>query len=344
MKRPREIEILGGGLAGLSLGLALRRAGVGVVVKEAGGYPRHRVCGEFITALDRETKERLGLSVMLADARRCSEVAWFWGGRRLHRHRLPEPALAMGRHVLDKRLAEAFVEAGGDLRVGVRVKGTEAMEGRVFAHGRRASAGSPWLGLKCHVWGLSLEAELEVHLGVHGYVGLCELPGGRVNVSGLFRRRGGLAVERATALTAYLHAAGLGELGKRVAGAEVDPDSHCAVAGLAFGRVPRGEETERLCVGDAHALIPPFTGNGMTMAFQSAALAVDPLLGWVRGGCSWEETRRVIQAGMRKRFRTRLASAAGLHPFLLKPGGQRGLAMAAGAGCLPVNSLYRVLH
>ena len=50
------IEIIGGGLAGLSLGLALRRGGVPVTLHEAGEYPRHRVCGEFITGLDPATR------------------------------------------------------------------------------------------------------------------------------------------------------------------------------------------------------------------------------------------------------------------------------------------------
>ena len=68
MSSPRPVEIVGGGLAGLSLGLALRRAGVDVTVYEAGHYPRHRVCGEFITGLPRRTRERLGLDPFLADA------------------------------------------------------------------------------------------------------------------------------------------------------------------------------------------------------------------------------------------------------------------------------------
>jgi len=55
MSGGRSVEVVGGGLAGLSLGLALRRRGVPVTVWEAGHYPRHRVCGEFITGLDRAT-------------------------------------------------------------------------------------------------------------------------------------------------------------------------------------------------------------------------------------------------------------------------------------------------
>ena len=41
------VQIIGGGLAGLTLGLGLRQRDVPVTIHEAGNYPRHRVCGEF---------------------------------------------------------------------------------------------------------------------------------------------------------------------------------------------------------------------------------------------------------------------------------------------------------
>ncbi|HEY9249893.1 MAG TPA: FAD-dependent monooxygenase, partial [Rariglobus sp.] len=116
----QPVEIIGGGLAGLSLGLALRRAGVPVALVEAGGYPRHRVCGEFITGLDADTIGRLGLAAFLTAAIPHREVAWFWHERRLCRQTLPHPALALSRHALDHSLACAFVAAGGDLRTHTR--------------------------------------------------------------------------------------------------------------------------------------------------------------------------------------------------------------------------------
>ena len=56
----RPIEVVGGGVAGLALGLALRRANIPVTVYEAGDFPRHRVCGEFISGLDDRTRDALG--------------------------------------------------------------------------------------------------------------------------------------------------------------------------------------------------------------------------------------------------------------------------------------------
>src|ERR1044072_9223877 len=99
--------------------------------------------------------------------------------------------------------------------------------------------------------------------------------------------------------------------------ATLDLDSCFALAALGFGggQNARG----RLCLGDACAAIPPFTGNGMAMAFQSAELALDPLLASARGGGDWKAAARATTAALRGRFRLRLASAHALHPFLLRP-------------------------
>lgn len=341
----RPVEIVGGGLAGLSLGLALRRAGVPVTLHEAGDYPRHRVCGEFIAGLDPATRVALRLDSFFVGARAHQEVAWYRGASPINNHTLPASALAISRRTLDARIAEAFLAAGGDLRVRSRVS-LEPAPGRVFAHGRHASTDSPWLGLKLHVHGLPLRADLEIHLGDHAYVGLCRVEEDRVNVCGLFRRRPDLALDRETALLAYLRAAGFDELAERIDSAEIDPESRCAVAALSFGRAPdRSKEGgERLVLGDAHALIPPFTGNGMTMAFQSAALGLGPLLAWSRGEAEWGITVARIRSLLHARFRLRLATSGLLHPALLNPGAQSGLAVAARARLLPVGPLYHATH
>ncbi len=337
----KPVQIIGGGIAGLSLGLALRRAGVSVTLIEAGDYPRHRVCGEFITGLDTGTIDRLGLAPILADAQHHREVSWFLRDRLLRRQMLPDPALALSRHVLDQRLANAFVSAGGELRTHTRADLEQTPDGRVFATGRRP-ARSDWIGLKCHAYGLALKSELEFHLGDNAYVGLCVVEEDRVNVSGLFRQRPGFGLTRETALLTYLRASGLADLAHRLSEVEIDPASFSAVAGLGFSKPTA--RADRLVIGDTFAMIPPFTGNGMAMAFQSAECALDPLLAWSRGEADWLVTLRKVNDRLRRRFRRRLASAKTLHPFLFNPQGQRWLAVVNRAGLLPMRALYNVLH
>lgn len=336
----QPIEIVGGGLAGLSLGLALRRAGVPVTVFEAGTYPRHRVCGEFIAGLRAGTEKALGLAPFLHDARLHREVAWFQEGAPIARQTLPEPARAISRYVLDQRLAEAFVAAGGELRTGERIDVTEPQVGRVNATGRQRS-GQPWLGLKVHVAGLALAAGLEMHLGDEAYVGICLLPGGEANVCGLFRRRFLPARTEAGALIAYLRECRLGELADRLATARTVPNSAAAVAGLGFDFNPSAHEIR---VGDALGMLPPFLGNGMAAAFQTAEEALAPLVAWSHSAGDWPATCDEIQRRVERRLRRRHAWSELVHPFLLRPARQRWVRRLARAPSLPLNLLYHALH
>lgn len=340
MNPSRPIEIVGGGLAGLSLGLALRRAGVAVTLFEAGDYPRHRVCGEFITGLAPRTIARLGLDEFLADARRHREVAWFLRDQPARVQRLPAPALGLSRYALDARLAGAFVRAGGDLRTRTRITDLANRPGRVFATGRRRGR-ARWIGLKIHAHTVPLARDLELHLGDEAYVGLSGIEGGAINICGLFRRRP-LARRGPGLLLDYLRACELHALADRLAGSSLDAASFCAVAALSFDRTAVADN--RIQLGDAWAMIPPFTGNGMAMAFQSAELALDPLLAFARGDTEWPATSRATNRALRGRFRVRLASAHVLHPFLLRRRPQGWLATLSRARLLPFAPLYAALH
>jgi flavin-dependent dehydrogenase len=342
MNTIKPIAIIGGGLAGLSLGIALRKAGVPTRLYEAGDYPRHRVCGEFITGLDDVTIARLEIGAAFTGAGRHRSVTWFWREQAVGRNALVSPARALSRYYLDTRLAELFVAAGGELLTNTRYNPPTLEPGMVQANGRKRIGASPWMGLKLHARNLPPADDLELHLGDGAYVGLSAVEDGWINVCGLFRRRPGLRFDHDDALPAYLRASGLHALAERLKTAIIRPGSRCGVAGFMFDRrIGRGGG---LRLGDACAVVPPFTGNGMAMAFASAAIAVEPLVAWARGERLWEDVTRDIDTAIRAEFRLRLASAALLHPFLLNRGGQRCLAGALRSGLLPITTLYRLLH
>ncbi len=330
------VEIIGGGLAGLALGLGLRARGVPVRIIEAGEYPRHRVCGEFITGLDHDTRRELQLTDILAGARQARGVLWSEPGRPSVRHDLPEVALCLSRYHLDESMASAFAAAGGDLRTGCRGP-SDAKPGRIMASGRRPQAGSRWVGLKQHFHQLDLREDLELNLGQGAYVGLTRIEGRAVNVCGLFPRPGR---GEACGLIDRVRAAGLASLALRLESATPVEASACAVAGLDYGRpVP-----QLAALGDYHGLIPPFTGHGMTVAMQSAALAARRLEPWARGRFAWDETLALLQQDLRRRFARKLAWGRVLHPWLLAPHGRRVVHLLHRWGALPLGPLYRLCH
>jgi 2-polyprenyl-6-methoxyphenol hydroxylase-like FAD-dependent oxidoreductase len=334
------IEIVGGGLAGLALGLGLAKAGVPATVFEAGGYPRHRVCGEFISGLDEGTVERLGIRPLLADSRPHRSVTYYLRRRALRPYALPAPAWGISRHTLDARLAQAFVGAGGDLRTQTRGPEDETPPGRVFAAGRRRK-GPFWVGLKVHVAGLALANDFEVHLGERAYVGLSRIETGAVNVCGIFAHRP-CAQRGEELMLAYLDACGLSALAGRLRCAGMDPATFCVTAATLGDR--RVAPADRIGIGDACASIAPFTGNGLAMALQGAELAVQPLCDYSRRRIGWGEAVRAIGAAQRRRFGRRLRAAALLHPFFLQPARQSVFAALVQARLIPFRTLFALLH
>jgi len=332
MSAPKPIQIVGGGLAGLTLGIALRRREIPVTVFEAGNYPRHRVCGEFISGRGQASLARLGLDELLvqAGAIPARTAAFFTASRAVPPHPLPASAICLSRFALDAALAEKFQALGGELFSNRRWREESFAEGTVRAAGRRAQTGETgarWFGLKIHARNVPLLADLEVHLSPQGYVGLCRLANGEVNVCGLFRKS---ASEAAPARNsrALLRGQPGSPLHQRLAGAILDEDSFCAVAGLSL-RPQRAGTRPEICVGDAITMIPPVTGNGMSMAFESAELAVAPLVAWSRGEIVWSAARQRIAQACDERFSRRLRWARWLQWLVLAPALQNPLAVLA---------------
>src|SRR5277367_30082 len=73
-----DLVVIGGGPAGTSAAITAARAGARVLLLERGRFPRHKVCGEFVSAesldllanlLDSDSKTLLSDAVRIAKAR-----------------------------------------------------------------------------------------------------------------------------------------------------------------------------------------------------------------------------------------------------------------------------------
>lgn len=340
LAKMKTIEIAGGGLAGLSLGIALRERGVPVMVREASTYPRHRVCGEFINGVTEDTLIHLGIADIFHDALRHHSTRWWMGPKQILEARLTRPALGMSRWEMDERLRIRFEDIGGRLLTKDRVR-PESREGLVWTAGRHLEKKSQLLGLKAHFEGVDLNGFLEMHIGVGTYVGLTPITsdGNKVNVCGLFKK--GPRTKGVNPIVDALQKCGLGALADRLECARMDPVSLTGISGFQLGgqRVPG-----RFCtLGDAERMIPPFTGNGMSMAFESAECALPYLLNYCEGVGTWEEVIEGVRGSLDKRFQKRVRLALQLHRCLTHKMGRKVLSSAAVAGVLPFSWLHRKL-
>jgi 2-polyprenyl-6-methoxyphenol hydroxylase-like FAD-dependent oxidoreductase len=341
MASSRPITIVGGGLAGLTLGIGLRQRGIPATVWEAGDYPRHRVCGEFISGNGPAVLQRLGLQQLFekAGAIRVNSVTFIAGSNRSPVRTMAAPAICLSRYVMDALLAGEFQRLGGELRCATRRAESDFSEGVVRASGRRAQpteSGWRWFGLKAHATNVNLEADLEMHVSTDNYVGLNRIDHGQVNVCGLFRTRPGETREAGFEL---LRGKPDSPLRARLGSAHFDENSFCSVAGLSL-KPQRATEKTECCIGDAVTMIPPVTGNGMSMAFESAEIAVGPLSRYSGGEMDWPEARNAVALGCDAAFAERLTWARRLQWLMFSP----FLRMSVGRVVLRSDRLWDLMY
>ena len=320
----KTVHIVGGGLAGLTLGLRLRQFGVPVDLYEAGSYPRHRVCGEYLSGRGHDLLVSLvpKETLVRAGARVSAGLKVFRGNRSLREKSLPRPALCLSRHRLDQLLADLLSSAGGRLHLQSR-QHPPRQEGWVTATGRQPAVreeGWRWIGLKAHARDVPGDSHLEMHLTSHGYVGLCAVEDNRVNVCGLFRTRETIP-DLARCWQDWLAGKPGSALHRRLQGARWDQNSFSSVSAISL-RPRRAASQESVRVGDAVTMIPPLTGNGMSMAVEGAFVAADPLVGWSKGNMSWADCSRRVAGNLDRTFSSRLRWARWLQQMILHPLGQ----------------------
>ncbi len=291
------------------MGLLLRREGIPVEVWDAGTYPRHRVCGEFVSGRGLAILSQLGVPELSRGIEARSVQLFYseWGSPSFS---LPDRGLSIDRATLDAGLANAFSSRGGVLRTNQRWAGSFRAEGLVRATGRRpASEGEAhFVGLKVHASDLPLGADLELHFSNDAYVGLSSQENGTVNICGLFRKTRSFRPEEIKTGDVFRRVLS-SKTKERLGKARFDGVSVSAVAGISLKRETTWQ-TKECRIGDSVCMIPPLTGNGMSIAIESASLAAPFLCEYSRSTINWEEAQRRISQNCERQFRKRLLAAA----------------------------------
>lgn len=343
MSSLRPITIAGGGLAGLGLGVALRRDGIPVTIHEQFNYPQHRVCGEFMAGLKETTLERLGIQSCFADSKWHHSTVWVDQHRQSKPFILPSPARGISRFLLDQRLAELFLSLGGDLQTNSRLTVKQAPLDCIWATGKHKSPDSDWVGLKAHFRGLEMHSDLEIHFGNQSYVGLSAVEDDWINVCGLFPKQS--IPRKCSELDTFfgtLENSGLGLVAKRLESLEMRIGSFKTVASFLPATILSSKVG--IGIGDRFAMMPPFTGNGMTLALESAAVLLPVLTDYSRGNMNWDKAESLSRIRLSRSFKARLQRAGWLHPFLWNSRPRRSLLVLDRFGLLPWKTLYKLTH
>jgi flavin-dependent dehydrogenase len=298
--------IVGGGLAGGGLAVALAEAGRSVVLLERETGPHDKVCGEFLSREAILYLRALGVDPLALGACRIHSVR-LSAGAGVATVKLPFPALSLSRRALDDALLSRAADAGAEVRLGARVQsldwsgnewrarlpGGDEVAGKAgfLATGKHDLRGWPrpagqqndLIGFKMHLRLLPAQAaqlagHVELTLFRGGYAGLEPVEGGVANLCLLVRRGRYAALGQQWEALLEAMGADCAVLAGRLKGAQPCWDRPLAISSIPYGYVrrpsyPRGTGDGLWRLGDQAAVIPSFAGDGMSIALHSARLA-----------------------------------------------------------------------
>ncbi len=280
---------------------------------------RHKVCGEFLSGEALEDLQALGIdlgplgampidTVRLAAARRAAEAP------------LPFHAASLTRKALDTALICEAIAAGVRVERGLSVEALGRTAGKLWraklddgstreaatvfmATGKHDLRGHTrpedperWVAFKMYYrlrpeQAVELRRASELMLYPGGYGGIQPVEGGMANFCCVVQQRHLARVGyRWEKLLAKMQQ-DCPHLAMRLDGAEPLLAKPIAITHIPYGYIRRTTEDGLYCIGDQAAVIPSFTGDGLSLALHTARSAVGAYLAG--------ETAPVFQARLR---------------------------------------------
>jgi menaquinone-9 beta-reductase len=337
-----DLIVVGAGPAGCAAAITAARNEARVLLLERGNYPRHKVCGEFVSA---ESIQLLACLLpgnggpLLANAPRIGRARLFAASTKVNVEVDP-PAIALTRYDMDAALFRAAELAGVTALQQTMVTSVQRNKDGFVAsipdatfsapalivtagrwsnlnvpHSSAQSKGgdfSKLIGIKAHFRDPNrtiVGDAVELHFFEGGYCGIQSVADGIVSACAMVRADIAKTLSQVFEQTALLQSRTR----------DWQPIFEPATTSPLLFREPRPEHDGILYAGDAANFVDPFIGDGISLALNSGALAAQALAPVWRGKFSLEKAADNYRAEYERRFLPVFRNAARIRRLLALP-------------------------
>jgi menaquinone-9 beta-reductase len=297
-----DIIIIGGGLAGLVSAIHLSKAGLAVMLIEKNEYPKHKVCGEYISNEVLPYLQQLDADPMITGAKKISRFLLSTTRGKTIETKLPLGGFGVSRFTLDYFLLQKAVENNctviqdtvmdvhfADDIFSVTTKEGNELSAKIVigAFGKRSNMDitlnrdfiknrSPFIGVKTHLKGSFPDDMVALHNFEGGYCGVSQVENGNLNVCYLanyksFQQYKNIETFNKEVLYKNPHLKNIFQNSVPVF------EQPLTISQVSFSNKTTVQHHILMC-GDAAGMIHPLCGNGMAMAIHSAKIVSELLV------------------------------------------------------------------
>lgn len=299
--------IIGGGLAGLCASIHLSEHASLVTLIEKGNYPKHKVCGEYISNEVLPYLKSLGFDPFEFGAKKISEFELTTRSNRRIRAKLPLGGFGMSRYQMDYQLFLLAKSKGvnmikdtvtstsfenNEFILTTKGSGILTADLVIGSFGKRSNLDvemqrdfiqrkSPYLGVKMHVSGNFPESKVALHNFKGGYCGVSKVENDHINLCYI------------TSYDSFKQYKDLEEFQEKVLfendrlkeiyqKTTPEFEKPLSISQISF-ETKEAVENHILMCGDSAGMIHPLCGNGMGMAIRSAQLVSLCIIAYLQG-------------------------------------------------------------
>lgn len=282
-----DFVIVGGGVAGLCAAIRLTELGAKPLVIEAGDYPSHKVCGEFLSPVCIEILKKWDIFPIEVP------YACFHTSNDSLKFRFPNPAGSLSHLQLDPLLMHKAQKGGAIIKTHTKVEHLDHANRKlkldsgewitasnlILATGRlpqynQKCPSMRYMGIKAHFEGFSNLDSLEMFLFKDAYAGISPIEEGKFNVAILIDLNKVKHYGNSEQIMDQLLRENKKFRDYFAQGKRLFPEwMHTLVP--AFGIKSTPHWSHSYFIGDGAATIPPASGNGLTMAIIGGILSAE---------------------------------------------------------------------